>query len=841
MFLCALGALGGFSLPLISLPIDPFLDEIATRVRQSRAAVITAAPGAGKTTRVPPALLADGRVILLQPRRVAARAIASRIAAERGWMLGREIGWQVRFERHFTADTALLVVTEGILTARLQSDPLLSTFTTIVLDEFHERSVHADLAIALARQAWRARDDLRLVVMSATLDTGPVSAFLDNCPVIDVPGRTYPIEITYHPGQSMADAAIDALTATDGQVLCFLPGAAEIRRAVGELQHRAGEGVEVVPLHGSLDAAAQDLALRPSNQRRITVATNIAETSLTVPGVTAVVDAGLQKVARYDAERGIDSLETERITLDAADQRAGRAGRLAPGVVRRLWDPRDRLRLHREPEIHRLDLSSTVLDVVAWGGDPRSLEWFERPADEALDASLALLDRLGLVVVRELRSAISNAVQLTPLGEQVCRLPLHPRLARMLMAARGARAMAQACALLSERHMLPRRTASTASDLLSALDGWNDVPPHVKRAADVFAEAARRPPTAASIGDLAERSNASADSEEDLFRRAILAGYPDRVAQRREPGSPNLLLASGTGAVVGPESGVLDGEFIVALDVSQPSSTVSRQPDPGLRSRRTAPGHVPRAPRALEATTVARVRMASIVERDWLRPTGSEVVHRFDADSGKVRALTVDRYDALVLGERPAAVDPDVAAELIADAWLARGPQDRDVHLLRRLRFAGQTVEIARLVRSAAHGVRSLDDVRLERAVAPDLLRSLDRDAPELLVVPSGRSAALEYHEDGTVSASVKLQELFGLAETPRVGRQREAVVLALLAPNGRPVQVTCDLRSFWNRTYPEVRKELRGRYPKHPWPEDPWTARYTSPMPPRPGRATRR
>ena len=322
------------------LPIDPFIDQIVDRVRQARAAVITAAPGAGKTTRVPPALLPDGPVILLQPRRVAARAIASRIAEERGWTLGREIGWQVRFERRFGADTRLLVVTEGILTARLQTDPLLSDFATIVLDEFHERSVHADLAIALARQAWRARDDLRIVVMSATLESQPVSAFLGGCPVIDVPGRTHRLDISYQPGRSVADAAVDLLGATNGQILCFLPGAPEIRRVVSELQHKAGSAVDVVPLHGSLNADEQDLALRPSPRRRVIVATNIAETSLTVPGVTAVIDAGLQKVARYDAERGIDSLETERITLDAADQRAGRAGRLAPGVVQRLWDAR---------------------------------------------------------------------------------------------------------------------------------------------------------------------------------------------------------------------------------------------------------------------------------------------------------------------------------------------------------------------------------------------------------------------------------------------------------------------------------------------------------------------
>src|SRR5262249_14931843 len=333
-------------MPLQALPIDGYVEPIVAAVRRARAVVVTAAPGAGKTTRVPPALLNDGPVVLLQPRRVAARAIAARIAAERGWTLGREVGWQVRFERRFTDDTNLLVVTEGVLTARLQSDPLLSDFRTIVLDEFHERSVHADLAIALARQAWRARaprpgggaDDLRIVVMSATLDAGAVAAFLDDCPIVEVPGRTYPLEVAYAPGASIAHAAADALSATDGQVLCFLPGAAEIRRAVADVRSRVARDVEVVPLHGSLDADEQDLALQPSAGRRIVVATNIAETSLTVPGVTAVVDSGLQKIARYDADRGIDSLETERITADAADQRAGRAGRLAPGIVRRLWD-----------------------------------------------------------------------------------------------------------------------------------------------------------------------------------------------------------------------------------------------------------------------------------------------------------------------------------------------------------------------------------------------------------------------------------------------------------------------------------------------------------------------
>jgi ATP-dependent helicase HrpB len=796
-------------------------------VRRSRAAIVTAAPGAGKTTRVPPALMADGPVILLQPRRVAARAIASRIAHERGWTLGREVGWQVRFDRRFSSETRLLVVTEGILTARLQTDPLLSDFRTVVLDEFHERSIHADLALALARQAWRARDDLNVVVMSATLDSGPVSSFLDGCPIVDVPGRVHPVDVAYTPAQSVAGAVADVLTVTDGQVLCFLPGASEIARAAGEIQQRLPD-VEVLPLHGSLGADAQDLALRPSSRRRVIVATNIAETSLTVSGVTAVVDSGLHKVARYDADRGIDSLETERITADAADQRAGRAGRIAPGVVRRLWDARDRLRPHREPEIHRIDLASTALDVIAWGGDPRTLEWFEPPREEALAAALALLARLGLidmlvvsgspVTPKPLRgeggSRPGRGLELTAIGDRVRRLPLHPRLARMLVAADGARSIARACALLSERHLLPPRTASTTSDLLSAIDGWHAMPPHVQRVAEDVARVFPSPELPDNSSERRRNKTAPYLSDE-RFLRAVLSGYPDRVAQRREPGSPNVLLASGAGATIARESGVREGEFLVALDVRRSESVLHNQS-------------------AIRHPQSAMIRLASLVERDWLSPTSADVVHRFDDASGAVKAVAVDRYDALVLRERPVNVDPEVGARLLAEAWLARGPGEEDQRLLRRLKFAGHDIDVDSAVRTAAYGVKRLDDIDLTHALAPDVVRDLDRDAPELLAVPSGRHHRLEYHDDGTVGAAVKLQELFGLAETPRIGRRREPVVLSLLAPNGRPVQVTRDLRSFWDRTYPEVRKELRGRYPKHPWPEDPWTASPSSKLKPK-------
>jgi len=782
------------------LPIDPFVPLILDAARRSRAVVVTAPPGAGKTTRVPPALVADGPVVLLQPRRVAARAVAQRIAAERGWTIGGEVGWQIRFERRFGPSTRLLVATEGILTARLQQDPLLSAFRTIVLDEFHERSIHADLAIALARQAWRARssgdDALRIVVMSATIAAEPVSAFLDDCPIVNVPGRQHPIDVTYAPDEPVGAAAATLLAATSGDVLCFLPGAQEIRRAMADIESRpAASGVRVVPLYGALDGAEQDAALqRSSSGRRVIVATNIAETSVTVPGVTAVVDSGLHKVARYDAERAIDSLELERITMDSADQRAGRAGREAPGVVRRLWDSRDRLRPHREPEIHRIDLTATALDVIAWGGDPRRFEWFEPPREDAIASALSLLDRLGAVVDG----------RLTAIGEQLQRFPLHPRLARMLIAAGGARVMAQACALLSERHFLAPRKESTTSDLLSAIDDWRNVPPHIQRVARELEE------IVAQILGGRGKLGPYADGE---FRRAVLAGYPDRVAQRRDASSPRVRLASGAGATLTPDSGVRDFEFVVALDVQKGVGSLF------MNSVKRLPTPLPDA----------RVRVASRVEREWLQPTATEVVHRFDRASGTVKAAAIDRYDALVLAERPVQPDPAERARLLAEAWMARGPEEADHQLLRRLRFAGGDVNLEEAIAMAALAARSLKELTLASALPANVLRTLDRDAPLMLSVPSGRSVPLKYDEDGSVSASVKLQELFGLPETPRIGPRREPVLLSLLAPNGRPVQLTRDLRSFWDRTYPEVRKELRGRYPKHPWPDDPWSATPTA------------
>ncbi|HTG88825.1 MAG TPA: ATP-dependent helicase C-terminal domain-containing protein [Vicinamibacterales bacterium] len=747
------------SLPLPPLPIDGHVAEVHEALRRRRAVVLSASPGAGKTTRIPPALIDAGPVILLQPRRLAARAVARRIAVERRWTIGREVGWQIRFERRFSRETRLLVVTEGILTARLQQDPLLSEFATIILDEFHERSIHADLGLALARQTWRAREDLRLVVMSATLDIEPVAAFLGDAAVIQVPGASHPLTIEHADGESVADAASGMLGRTAGQVLCFLPGAREIERARTELSGlAASKGVELVALHGSLDGDAQDAAIAAVERRRIVLATNIAETSLTVPGVTAVVDTGLVKVARYDAERGIDSLTLERVTNDSADQRAGRAARQGSGIVRRLWDARARLRTHREPEIARVDLAGPVLDVLAWGASPLSFEWFEPPSDDRVQAALRLLERLG---------AIDKEAHISTLGRQLQRIPLHPRLARILIDGRGATEVAMICAQLG-----------------SGVPGGAEVAQELRR----IASGAIEGKVAAHISD-------------EELRHAIFTGYADRLAKRRANARERFVLATGHGAVLARECDVGDAEYIVALDL------VAAERD---------------------RISEARIRAASPVDAAWIQAASTEVEHRFDTTSGRVRASRVERYDAIVLNETPVPVDSAVAAQMLGDAWLALGHDEATTRLIRRLRFAGSNVDLAALAHAAAAAARTIDDIDIEAHLPFDVKRTLGERAPDSILVPSGRSTRLEYGDDGSVSASVKLQELFGLAASPIIGPARVPVTFHLLAPNGRPVQTTRDLRSFWERTYPEVRKELRGRYPKHPWPDDPWTAQPT-------------
>ncbi len=742
--------------------------------------MVTAAPGAGKTTRVPPALVGRGRVLLLQPRRVAARVMARRIADERGWTIGKEIGWHIRFERQFARDTRLLVVTEGILTAYLQEDPLLSSVATVVVDEFHERSIHADLGLSLVKQAWLARSDLHIVVMSATLDTAPVAAFFNGCPIVTVPGTLHPLTTDYAPGQPVAAALDELLPRSAGNVLCFLPGAGEIAATIRDADPIARRhDAELLPLHGSLDAREQDAALQPGTRRRIIVATNVAETSLTVPGVSMVIDSGLHKVARYDEDRAVDSLVTERITLDSADQRAGRAARLGPGHVRRLWDARDRLRPHREAEIHRVDLSGPVLALLCWGADPHTFEWFDPPARDRLDAALQLLTRLGAV----------HDGRVSDLGRAMQRMPLPPRLARVLIEAKGSFEGCVACAWLSEPSRLDA-AAATSSDVLTVIDRWSRMPPHLRRAAEALERVS---------SDLLGKAR-SPHVNETALRRALLSGYPDRVARRRA--ANKVTLASGHGAIVGRQSGVHDGDFLIALDVTS-----------SVRNN----------------VAEAIVRVASKVEREWLTATRSEIVREIDPATGAIKARAIDWYDAIVLDERPIAVDDEARAEMLAAAWLDRSPDEASARLLARLAFAGLTVDTATLARQAANGARQLRDVVLTAdQLSWEVQQRLAKLAPDRLTVPSGRDHAIAYESDGSVSVAVKLQELFGLAETPLLGPGRVPVTFSLLAPNGRPVQTTRDLKSFWSKTYPEVRKELRGRYPKHPWPDDPWTAQAT-------------
>jgi len=706
------------------LPIDAHVDEIVAHVRARRSAVIVAPPGSGKTTRIPPAFAAIGRTILLQPRRVAARALARRIASERGWTIGGEIGWQIRFERKFSERTRLLVATEGILTARLQSDPLLSDFDVVILDEFHERSIHADVALALVKQAMDSRDDLAVVVMSATIAADDVSRFLGGARVFDVGARLFSVGIQYRPGVTMAEAVRERLRDAEGDILCFLPGMREIERARGEL---VSANALVLPLHGSLDVDAQERALAPAERRKVILATNIAETSLTVEGVTDVIDSGVHKVLRFDPDTAVDHLNVERISADSADQRTGRAGRTRPGHAIRLWDARDILRPHREPEVRRVDLAPPLLDILAWGGDPRTFAWFERPPEERIEAGLALLAALGAAEDHERLRAF----------------PLHPRLARIVLDARGDDDAIAIAVQLSGGAPAENRELSTI---------------------------ARR-----ILGDRYRRK-----VDDATLRRALLAGYPDRVAQRREPKSPRLLLSSGTGATLAREIDDGNGEFLVILEI-----------------------------------TGDLVRNARVIEREWLVPTRRETLHQLDGN--RVRAVERSWYGAILLHEQNVAPQQAEAERILAEHATP------DEMLVRRVAFAQLDVDWPALIAAAVAGKRSLDEVSIELPFP--LRRRLDERAPSSITLPSGRTARLEYRDDGSVVASAKLQELFGLAESPRLGPRRTPVTFALLSPGGRPVQITQDLRGFWNGAYQEVRKELRGRYPKHPWPEDPWTA----------------
>lgn len=839
------------------LPIDPFLPDILAVLRERQALVLVAEPGAGKTTRVPPAIVRGDllgaehpHLVMLQPRRVAARAAAQRIAAENGWSVGREVGYHVRFERRLDANTRLRVLTEGILARQLIDDPSLAGIGCVVLDEFHERSIHSDLALVMLREVCDAlRADLKLVVMSATLDAEPVSRFLHDAPVLRVPGRRFPVTIEHEPGGAAplpdraADAVREVLRHDDaGDVLVFLPGEAEIRRTIELLQPSCErDAIDLLPLHGSLPFEQQLRALQPSARRKVIVATNIAETSLTIDGVRTVIDSGLARAPRFDPQRGLDRLELLPVSQASATQRAGRAGRTAAGRCVRLWSSKEHATRPEfdEPEIARVDLAPLVLLLRAWGtADVRSFAFYEPPPTERIDAAERLLEMIGAV----------SAGRLTARGRLLQRLPLHPRLANLLLEARAMgveRAGAEVAALLAERDiLLPRREQRDAiasaqaagdSDVLMRLDALERArqarfAPWL-RDEGIDPNAARQATLAAA--DLLRASReihvprTSTGTDDPLLLLPLLA-YPDRLCRRREPGGATATMVGGGGVRLADESVVKRAELFVALDARQEA----------------------RAPRR-----ESMVRIASRVELTWIRrwlPTSlrEETTLRYDEQADRVVASRRLLFADLVLRDDPTGqIDPDEASRVLAAALRDRATElfDRDPQasrLLARIELLRQAMPelafppfdpttLVEVLGDACRGRRSLAELQSGQALADAIRRRLDypldrlldEHAPETLRVPTGNRVRVEYASGQPPALKVRLQELFGQRSTPTVAAGRVRVVLHLLGPNHRPVQITDDLESFWRSTYHQVRKDLRARYPKHAWPEDPTTA----------------
>lgn len=831
--------------PVERLPIDAFLPEITTLLGKAGCLVITAEPGAGKTTRVPGAILdaglaGHGSVLVLQPRRVAARAAARRVAAERRSAAGAEVGWQVRFENRSSAQTRLLYITEGILTRRLLDDAALEGVGCVILDEFHERSLHADLALALLQEVRSTlRPELRLVVMSATLTAEPVAEFLGDAPIVRVPGRMFPLEITHAVErdqgplpQRVALAVRRACKDSTGDVLVFLPGAGEIRR-VQEILRDLGDA-EVLPLHGELRAEDQDRALAEGSRRKIILATNIAETSLTIPGVRTVVDSGLARVLVHDADHGLDRLELKPISRASATQRAGRAGRVAAGRVWRLWTRAEEAAMpeFEAPEIRRVELARTALELHAFGEkDLARFRWFESPPAEMLASAEQFLERSGAVKMG----------CITALGERMLRIPASPRIARLLLAAEAGGVGPEGAllaALLSERDIvrgadapLLEHEATGPSDLLLRLDLLRRGGSMLDRAAvDAVLKAADQFASAAGFPAAGARRALDAATEEALLR-ALLHAFPDRLARRKDAGRSEGTMVGGRGVQLSPRSVVRDAELFLVLDA-----------DLGRRGENAR----------------IQVRMASAVEPAWLADIPGalreERASAFDPARGRVMQRQSRLFEDLLLEEVVAAVH-DQAAESealraalrAAPDLLLTGRSDDELALLTRLRCLrdwrpelGLPVLDAAALVSAADawidscrsmkdvGAIALHDILTTLLGASELRRLMDL-VPEALSLPSGSTRRLAYEEGKAPILAVRLQELFGEPDTPTIAGGRVRVLLHLLAPNHTVVQVTQDLKSFWNNTYPQVRKDLRGRYPRHSWPDDPWTAEPTA------------
>ncbi len=833
--------------PLPSLPIDAVLPQIRAALAASTRLVVEAPPGAGKTTRVPPALLDEAwlekrRIVMLEPRRLAAKSAARHMAALLGEEAGRRIGYRTALEGRESAATRILVVTEGILTRMIQSDPALEGVGCVIFDEAHERSLHADLGLALCLESQEAlRPDLRLIVMSATLDGGRMAAFLGGCPRVEARGRSFPVAVRYRPPsrpgtpceELAAQAVQEALREESGSILVFLPGAGEIRRTAERLLPALPPGTALRPLYGDLSPEEQDAAVAPARHggRKVVLATNIAESSLTIEGVRVVVDSGLARTLRFEPAWGMSRLVTERISRASADQRCGRAGRLEQGLCLRLWPEREQAALRPEatPEILEADLASLCLEVAVWGlrvdEVPASLRWLDAPPGIAWEQARQLLRALG---------ALDREDRATKRGRMMANLPLHPRLAHMVLEGKEQGRGPQACALaalFAERDPL---RGGAGADLSSRLAFILDRPGSgAERGGNVgrIREQMRRIALRAGIDLKAGASSGTLDPGP-----LLALAWPERVALRRGPGG--YLMRNGRGAVLHPDD-PLGAHACLAIAEAQGG----------------------------ERLADARIRLAAPLSRQDLENLFAEEIileERIAWDEARqaVSARRLRRLDALVLEETPLPdPDPEQVRAVLLEALSGLGAQvlpwtEEQQRLRGRIAFArgleerGLTPALGWPDCSDAALSATLPDWlgpflgdadRLGR-VTPAMLGAalaallpwplpakLDELAPEALDVPSGRRIPLEYGAAGQVAQApvlaVKLQELFGLTATPSVAGGRVPVTLHLLSPAGRPVQVTSDLAGFWQNGYPAVRAELRGRYPKHPWPEDPLTA----------------
>jgi ATP-dependent helicase HrpB len=805
------------------LPIDAALPELTAALARQNAAVLVAPPGAGKTTRVPLVLAAqpwakDKKILVLEPRRLAARAAAERMAATLGESVGATVGLRVRFGSKVSGRTRIEVVTEGVFTRLILDDPALDGVAAVLFDEFHERSLDADLGLALARDAQTGLcEDLRLLVMSATLDGARVAALLSGAPVIASEGRAFAVETRYlgrDPRQpierQVADAAAAALRAERGSVLAFLPGGAEIRRAERMLAERVADAVDIVPLYGALDRDIQDRAIAPAaaGRRKVVLATSIAETSITIQGVRIVIDSGLARVPRYEPDVGLTRLETVRVSRAAADQRRGRAGRTEPGLCLRLWDEQQTASLepYGRPEILAADLSGFMLDLAQWGEtEPERLAFLDPPPKPALAEAKALLRELG---------AIDPDGRITDEGRQLARLPLPPRLARMVVdgAAAGAGQLAaEIAAVVSERGL-----GGDDVDLTARLDAWRRE--RSRRAQDAR-QMARRWATAVSPSPV--RGGGSGRGPGALLALA----YPDRIARNRGSGTGAFLLANGRGANVGLASSLAREPFLAVAELA------------GSAAQGRIVLAAPITPAEIEAQFADRIE-----SRD-------EVM--FDAPSASLRGRRLRRLGAVVLAEQPVKFvpGPDSAGALAAGImrlgldrlpWTKALAQWRDrVMFLRRaegpewpdVSDAGLAAEPGWLATALADKT-ALGELLADELTAAVMARlpwklrqRLDTEAPTHFAAPTGSRVPIDYAAPEGPKLAVRVQELFGLDRHPAIAAGRVPLVVELLSPAHRPVQVTRDLPGFWRGSYQAVKAEMKGRYPRHPWPDDPLRA----------------